>query len=177
MSMDRIRMLGIVCITALGIAYFAWMAAVMPRPAEKGKPASEPPAAAPAPTPVAVASTTPTPTASESSPPRLRIGQRLLAKLLRHRVTTQLQHDGFALSGGNPTPLTAEQADRLLSRLDDAEIVGVAESSGVAGDAVVAGDGGRLGALLKWIADHKTEILEVIKLIITILAIFADTPS
>lgn len=119
------------------------------------------------------AATAPTPI--EARGDRLRPGERLFTSVVRHRVSEQLQRHGFAAVGGNPTPLTREQAAALLARVDDGQIVEAARHSGAVGDGSFLD---RLASVLSWLADHKEEILAVVKIILTILALFAgDMPT
>jgi hypothetical protein len=140
----------------------------MPIPAGLFDRLANPPAA------TAVVGVSPSDAAVEGRGDRLRPGQRLFAKLIRKRVADRLQHDGFTLVGGNKTPLTAEQTAVLLANLDDAEIIGAAQSSGAIGDGSVMD---RLGALIDWILAHREEIMSVIKFILQLLLLFADAPT
>lgn len=101
-------------------------------------------------------------------------GRRLMAKLIRNRVASQLQKDGFAQAGGSDKPLDKLAAWNLLANLDDDALIAAAQQTGALGDGKLLD---RLGDVLQWIADHREEILAIIKLVLGILMLFAaDIP-
>jgi len=107
---------------------------------------------------------------------RERPGKRLFAKLIRARLATRLQKDGFALVGGNSKPISEEKAWELVEQLDDDTVVAAAVQSKAEG----LGDGtllDKLGNVIQWIIDHKEQILAIIKVLMTLLALFADDVS
>lgn len=111
--------------------------------------------------------------ADQTTTVRERPGRRLFAKLIRSRLASRLQKDGFALAGGNPKPLSEEQAWELVDRLDDDTVIAAAVQSKAEG----LGDGtllDKLGNVIQWIIDHKEQILAIVKVLMTLLALFAD---
>jgi hypothetical protein len=97
--------------------------------------------------------------------------RRLLARLVRHRLSEQLQRDGFALVGGNPKALTKAEASQLLANLDDDTLIAGTQVSGGLGDGKILDT---LGKILDWIIANQDKILAVVKFFLTILMVFAD---
>lgn len=99
-------------------------------------------------------------------------GHGLLGRVVRNRVAERLAVDGFALVGGDSTPLTKERIESLFSAAEVSDDVIMARATEMS----LFGDGSilsRLGELLKWLMDHKDQILELVKFIMTLLALFA----
>lgn len=108
-------------------------------------------------------------------PIRDRVREKVLLGVIRSHAIRQMERQGFALVGGNKTPLSREQAEKLYDRLADDVVIGCVQE-GSPDTFGKLGDGQTLAKMLKWIVDHKAEILEVLKLVLSILALFADTP-
>lgn len=99
--------------------------------------------------------------------------QRLFAERVRHRLAERLQRDGFALAGGDPTPLTRDQAERAVGKLTEAQVFGAAYSAG-AWTQIGDDGGGLLGFIQRvaqWFRDHP-EVLEAIMKILMSLLMF-----
>jgi hypothetical protein len=105
------------------------------------------------------------PTAVEG---RFRPGQALFAKVVRKRLRAALTADGFNLIGGNPTPLTAAEADELVSNLDDDYIIAAAKAKGAVGDGRFLD---RLDRVLDWLLDHRDEIAALVKWLLLLLSL------
>jgi hypothetical protein len=102
-----------------------------------------------------------------------KLRQRVMLQLLRHRAVAQMQKDGFKSIGGKEKPLTKEEAEALYDRLTDDVVIGlVKEASPKTWGAI--GEGGFLARLIQWIKDHPEEVAAIIKLILTLLAAFAE---
>lgn len=120
------------------------------------------------------------PTVAQGASPtaEMVIGQgparRLLANLIRHRVSKELQKNGFKLIGGNPRPLSAAEAEKLLDRLDDEQLIEGAKAAGGLGDGKILD---ALGRLVDWIVAHQDQILAILKWVLTLLALFGDDPQ
>jgi hypothetical protein len=105
-----------------------------------------------------------------------RLRERVLFASVRSRAVERLQKDGFKLVGGDPTPLSKEKAEALVDRLDEETIRGVvAEASPKT--AAAAGEGGPLARLIEWIRTHPEEFQAILKLILSLLMLFADGPA
>lgn len=90
--------------------------------------------------------------------------RRLLGAVARNRVSAELQENGFAAVGGDPTPLARAEADRLAAKLDDATVAAAGELYGF------RADGDRpvldfLRDLLQWMKDHE----ELIRFLLSLL--------
>lgn len=97
--------------------------------------------------------------------------KRLLVSVIRKRAAAELQANGFKSIGGDPRPLSREEAERLLSHLDDEQILVGAHERGKLGDGTILR---RLGAVFEWIVAHKEEIAEIVKWVLSLLVLFAD---
>ena len=102
-----------------------------------------------------------------------RLRERIVLALLRHRAVAQMQKDGFRLIGGKEKPLTKEEAVALYDRLTDDVVIGLVKEASPKTWAAV-GEGGFLARLIQWIKDHPEEVAAIIKLILTLLAAFAE---
>jgi hypothetical protein len=109
----------------------------------------------------------------EVSEGRFRPGHQLFCRVVRKRAAEALVADGFNAVGGNPTPLSKAKAEELLSQLDDATVINIARTSGAIEDGKFLD---RLDTVLKWIVDHREQIMTVVKLVLSLLALFADVP-
>lgn len=100
-----------------------------------------------------------------------KLRQKVLLTLVRHRAIAQMQKDGFKAVGGADKPLTRDQAEALYDKLTDDVILGaVKEASPKAVGAI--GEGGFLANLLEWIRTHPEELAAIVKLILSLLALF-----
>lgn len=99
-----------------------------------------------------------------------RARERVLLAVVRSRAIRQMEQDGFALVGRSGTPIMRGRAEALYAQLTDDVVIGaVKEASPAAYGAL--GDGTLLGNLVKWIVEHQDEILAILKLVLTILAL------
>ena len=94
---------------------------------------------------------------------------KLFVDVVKHRAKRALMADGFNLVGKNPTPLTSEQADELLSKLDDETIIEGSVSKGLVADGTILD---KLTALIDWLVAHESQIMEIVKWVMGILALF-----
>jgi hypothetical protein len=101
-----------------------------------------------------------------------KLRERILLSLVRHRAVAQRQKDGFKSIGGKEKPLTREEAEALYDRLDDEVVIGLVKEASPKTWAA-AGEG-FLARLIQWIKDHPEEVAAIIKLILTLLAAFAE---
>ena len=137
--------------------------------------------AAPAPTPVNVqlSATVPAPVIEagpvnvQAAPvERVTMRQAIVADSMRARAARQLQRDGFALVGGDATPLSAEAAERLTAKVSDLRIV---EGGKEVGAFEQIGDGnGRpfldfIRSIFAWIRDHPETVEKWLKFILALL--------
>ncbi|WP_439624047.1 hypothetical protein [Gemmata sp.] len=98
--------------------------------------------------------------------------QRLFADRVRHRLSERLQRDGYALVGGDATPLTQEQAAAAVARLSDGQVFGAAYSAGAWAQIGDDGGGGLLGfiqRIVQWIADHPEVVQAILKILMSLL--------
>ena len=102
------------------------------------------------------------------------IGKRLLLKLVKARAVERLTTHGFKDAGkADSKPLSREKAKALVAEVDDEVILKhIVEKYG---DEI--GEGGKLESLLQWLVDHKEQILQLVKFIVTLLALFADAQT
>lgn len=102
--------------------------------------------------------------------------QKFVGEHFRRLTSQQLQHDGFALIGGDKTPLSAEAADKLVERLTDRVAYTTVKASRPSFEE--GGEGGGILAFIrrvaKWIADHPEQVAAIIKILLTILMAFGD---
>lgn len=99
--------------------------------------------------------------------------KRLLVKVVRARAVKELMARGFQSVGGDPRPLSREEAERLVAQLDDEQILVGAHQVGKLGDGTILA---RLGAVFDWIMAHKEEIAAIVKWVLGLLMLFADKP-
>ena len=103
-------------------------------------------------------------------PIRDRVRERLLLTIIRHKAIARMQRDGFALANGDKTPLSAEKAEQLYEKLTDEMVLAAAREASPQTVGKL-GDGTLLANLIQWIADHQEEILAILKLVLSILAL------
>lgn len=89
----------------------------------------------------------------------------LFVSVERHRVCDRLRKDGFALVGGDPTPLSADEAKAAAARLTDAHVV----QAGVIVGAPLSGDGPILTLLRQALAWIEANPDKVVSFLLTIL--------
>ena len=94
----------------------------------------------------------------------LKLRQRILLDMMRHHAVNRLVRDGVKTPDGKVQKVNREQAENLVARVKDADIIAEAKAYG-------APDGGRLEAWAIWLWEHKEEI---IKFIVLIASLFAD---
>lgn len=104
----------------------------------------------------------------------LRPGERLLVSVIRHRAKQELTRNGFKAVGGDARPLSADEADALLSKLDDHQILAGAHERGKLGDGTILK---MLGAVFEWVYNHREQIMEVVLFVLKLLSLFADAPA
>jgi hypothetical protein len=101
--------------------------------------------------------------------------QRLAGEHFRRMASRRLQRDGFALVGGDKTPLSAAAADKLVEQLTP-EVI--AESAKAAGVFEQVGEGGGLLGFLQrlaqWVRDHPEQVQAILKILLTILMAFGQ---
>lgn len=97
----------------------------------------------------------------------------ILFRKARGRAAKILRKSGFALVGGDATPLSEDQVAAVLGRISDEQIQARLPADFDIGD-------GRakqlLANIIQWIKDHKEEILFVIKAILTLALLFLEPP-
>ena len=128
----------------------------------------------PAPVVVQPPAPNPGPVLATATAERDPSGHRLFAKVIRNRLRERLQKDGFALIGGNPKPLTDLEAAVLVNRLDDSELVAAAVQTKAVEDGSLFD---KLGGVIDWLLSHKDQILSIIKVLLSLLALFGDQPA
>ena len=99
---------------------------------------------------------------------RLHVGHRAFAHTMRHRVSERLQKDGWALIGGDPTPIPREKAEVMVRNLHDVLVVASVEDYRVQqGDSpfVVTGPLDWFRSILAWLQAHP----EFVKLLMALL--------
>jgi hypothetical protein len=96
--------------------------------------------------------------------------QKLFVDLVKHRAKKALTADGFNLIGGSPKKLTEEEADRLLSFVDEETILQGAKDTGILKDSGSVLD--RLSNLIDWLLSHKDQINQLVKWLLEILQLF-----
>lgn len=98
---------------------------------------------------------------------RLGPARRFFIDVTRKRLAERLEKDGFALIGKDPTPLTAAQAEQLVNRLSDDQVIQGAVESGAIGDGKILD---RLSALVDWLIAHQDQLLKLLQFLMTLLA-------
>ena len=102
---------------------------------------------------------------------RLTPGERLFVSVVRHHAARELQRDGFKCVGGDPRPLSKAEGETRLGKLDDAQILARARESGRLGDGKFLE---KLGKVFEWFYAHKDQIIELVKIVLSLLALFGD---
>jgi hypothetical protein len=102
-----------------------------------------------------------------------KLRERVVLNLLRHRAVAQMQRDGFKQAGGANKPLTKAEAEALYDELADDVVLGLVKESSPKTWGAVRG-GGFLSRLVEWIRTHPEEIQAIVKLILSLLMVFAD---
>ena len=95
----------------------------------------------------------------------LKLRQRILLDVMRHRAVEKAVKDGIPLPGGGVKKVTREEAEKLAARVHDNDILDAARVYG-------APDGGRLEAFLLWLWENREAI---VKFILTIMALFQSS--
>lgn len=108
--------------------------------------------------------------AVESVEGRWQPGKRLFASVVRRKAVATLMKDGFLICGGDPTPLSKEQATALLDSIDDDTIVAAAQSAKIIGDGKFLD---RLTAVIDWLLENKDKIAAIVRWLLALLA-FAE---
>lgn len=103
--------------------------------------------------------------------PEVKDGHKFFAKVIKHRLVAHLTKDGFAFVGGNPKPMDELDAWKLVNKLEEKEIVAAATKTSAVGENGSLLD--KLGNALQWVADHKEQIMALVKLLLGILMLFA----
>lgn len=92
----------------------------------------------------------------------------LFLDVIKHKTRKALKADGFNLIGKNSTPLTDQQIDTLFSHIDDETILtGIQDKKLVDGTIL-----DKLTALIDWLVSHESQIMEIVKFLMSILALF-----
>jgi hypothetical protein len=95
--------------------------------------------------------------------------RHLAAELVRRRVSAELQMKGFAIAGGDMTPLDKDEADKWAEKLTDQLIV---TSGDVHGGPFGAGEDGPVlhfvVTILKWLKDNPEFIRFLLSLLMLI---------
>lgn len=106
---------------------------------------------------------------------KLHPGQRFAMDRLRARLSDRLQRDGFALVGGDDTPIAKERANRLVGRLSDAQVyaagysVGAWQEIGADDDGDGGGFLGFIKRVVKWIQEHPEQVQAILKILMMLL--------
>ncbi len=90
--------------------------------------------------------------------------QRILIRRQRERAIDEAVKNGVPIPGGGVRTVTRAEAEKLASRVTDDEVIRYAKAKGAKG---ALGD----GTFLKWLWEHREEIL---KFILSIMALFGD---
>lgn len=90
--------------------------------------------------------------------------QRVLIRRLRDRAIDRAVRDGIPVPGGGTRKVSRAEAEKLVKRVSDEEIVSYAKAKGAKGG---LGD----GSFLNWLWENREAIL---KFILSILALFGD---
>lgn len=96
-------------------------------------------------------------------------GHRLFARYVRSKLRDRLKKDGFALIGGDGTPLTDSEIDRKLAHLDDDTVLSAGQEVGAIGDGRILQG---LRNLLEWLLANGDKIGALIQFLLRILAAF-----
>ena len=130
------------------------------------------PAPAPQPVSLTVHTTTasaPAPVLVGAEPKHIHPFHRAGGEHFRKLAAKQLEREGFAAVGGDKTPLTAEQAAKVLEKVSDTQIHAAGHAVGV-WDAVAPG-GGILEffrRLIEWAEAHPELVQAIIKLLLSL---------
>ncbi len=97
-----------------------------------------------------------------------RLRDRLLLAVVRARAVDHAIKHGVPVAGGGTRKVTREEAQKLADKVSDEAILRAAKVYGAP-----VGEG-RLAALFDWLVAHKEQILELVKFVLSLFALFAD---